>query len=87
MKTALKITITPEKSRIIVEVDSCIFALQAIPSVISILLFWPLVITQTWGLLQQSKLNEYVMDLIKKSLQQIVESSKGTATNGSPCFG
>lgn len=84
MKTALKITIKPDDSHIVSEAGVGIFGQQAIPTIISMLFFWPVLLTQTWGLIQQSKLDDHAMELIEKSLQRLNVSGK-TTTNGSFC--
>ena len=45
-KTALKIAITSGRSQTDVRASVGIFGLQAVPSAISLLLFWPLLVTQ-----------------------------------------
>ena len=84
MKTALKITIKPDGSHIIAEAGVGIFGQQAIPTIISMLFFWPVLLTQTWGLVQQSKLDDHAMALIEKSLKRLTVSGK-TTTNGAFC--
>lgn len=58
MKTALKITLVPQNSSISFEAGVGIFGQQALPAVISMLFFWPVLITQIWGLVQQSNLDD-----------------------------
>lgn len=84
MKTALKITIKPDDSHIIAEAGVGIFGQQAIPTIISMLFFWPVLLTQTWGLIQQSQLDDHAMELIEKSLQRLTVSGKKTI-DGSFC--
>ena len=84
MKTALKITMKPEGSYIIAEAGVGIFGQQAIPTIISMLFFWPVLLTQTWGLIQQSNLNDHAMELIEKALREL-ETSTPMTVNGSFC--
>lgn len=58
MKTALKITLVPQDNSISFEAGVGIFGQQALPTVISMLFFWPVLITQIWGLVQQSNLDD-----------------------------
>lgn len=58
MKTALKITLIPQSDSISFEAGVGIFGQQALPTVISMLFFWPVLLTQIWGLVQQSKLDD-----------------------------
>lgn len=68
-KTALKIAITPDRSQTNVRASVGIFGLQAIPSAISLLLFWPLLVTQIVGLVRQSHLDEEAMSCVEDSLK------------------
>ncbi len=58
MKTALKITLIPLNNAISFEAGVGIFGQQALPTVISMLFFWPVLLTQIWGLIQQSDLDD-----------------------------
>ena len=58
MKTALKVTLLPQGSNIHFEAGVGIWGQQAIPTVISMLLFWPVLITQIWGMVEQAKLDD-----------------------------
>ena len=58
MKTALKVTLLPQNSNIRFEANVGIWGQQAIPTVISMLFFWPVLITQIWGMVEQSKLDD-----------------------------
>lgn len=58
MKTALKITLIPLNNSISFEAGVGIFGQQALPTVISMLFFWPVLLTQIWGLIQQSDLDD-----------------------------
>lgn len=46
MKTALKITLIPQDNSIFFEAGVGIFGQQALPTVISMLFFWPVLLTQ-----------------------------------------
>lgn len=58
MKTALKVTLLPFDGKIRFEAGVGIFGQQAIPTVISMLFFWPVLLTQIWGMVEQSKLDD-----------------------------
>lgn len=58
MKTALKIALVPQNNSISFEAGVGIFGQQALPTVISMLFFWPVLLTQIWGLVQQSDLDD-----------------------------
>ena len=71
LKTALKVTITPNgSSSFTAEAGVGIFGQQAIPTALTMLVAWPVLIPQIWGLVQQSKLDEHVLALIQQSIDQ-----------------
>lgn len=63
MKTALKVTLLPQDNSIHFEAGVGIWGQQAIPTVISMLFFWPILITQIWGLVKQSKLDDKALGI------------------------
>ena len=65
MKTALKVTLLPQDNNIHFEAGVGIWGQQAIPTVISMLFFWPVLITQIWGMVEQSKLDDKALDIAK----------------------
>lgn len=67
MKTALKITLTPLSDKSVAfEAGVGIFGQQAIPTIISMFFFWPVLITQVWGLIQQSNLDDKAAEIVEK---------------------
>ena len=50
MRSALKVTLIPQTDGILFDANVGIYGQQAIPTVISMLFFWPVLITQIWGL-------------------------------------
>ena len=68
LKSALKIELVPQGGAVFVKAGIGIFGQQAIPSIISFFIFWPVLVTQIWGLIQQSKLDEEALRVIGESL-------------------
>lgn len=58
MRSALKVTLTPTMEGVLFDAHVGVYGQQAIPSVISMFFFWPVLITQIWGLVNQSKLDD-----------------------------
>ena len=58
MKTALKVTLQPREDAVLFDANIGIFGQQALPTVISMFFFWPVLITQIWGLVQQAQLDD-----------------------------
>ena len=80
MKTALKIVIRPQAGQIAIEAGVGVFGQQAIPTVISMLFFWPIMVTQIWGIVQQSNLDEKVIELSENSVFQYSKTVTGSST-------
>jgi hypothetical protein len=69
LKTALKITLIPTGVHSFsAEAGVGVFGQQAIPTALTMLVAWPVMIPQIWGLIQQSKLDEHILELIQHSL-------------------
>lgn len=68
MKTALKIKLVPKDNRIQFDAGVGIFGLQAIPAAIALFVTWPVVLTQIWGLIQQSKLDDKALNIVEREI-------------------
>lgn len=78
MKTALKITLIPLDNGISFEAGVGIFGQQAIPTIIMWFFAWPVLITQIWGLVQQSKLDDKAL----AAAQSVIAENVGGSTFG-----
>lgn len=76
MKTALKVTLIPHSNGIIFDANVGIFGQQAIPTVISMFFFWPVLISQIWGLVEQAKLDDKAITICKNTILKNAFSSK-----------
>ena len=80
MKTALKVTIRPNDNKsFTAEAGVGIFGMQALPTAGMLLVAWPIIIPQTWGLIKQSKLDDHVLDLIQNAVNK--HSISGQSSN------
>lgn len=84
LKSALKIELVPQDGAVFVKAGIGIFGEQAIPSIISLFFFWPVLVTQIWGLIQQSKLDEEALRVIGESLGRQKEAKKQTEPGRNP---
>ncbi|MGM9736039.1 MAG: zinc ribbon domain-containing protein [Candidatus Cryptobacteroides sp.] len=75
MKTALKVSLFPQDNGIHFEAGVGIFGQQAIPTVISMLFFWPVLLTQMWGMIEQSRLDDRAL----QTAQDVIARSNYTA--------
>lgn len=80
LKTALKINLCPQEGKIHIDAGVGIFGQQAIPSAISAIVAWPVVATQIWGIVKQSKLDDRAVSIAEKvvATDKIVTLSDGT---------
>jgi hypothetical protein len=60
MKTALNIKIEPVANGTTVDAGVGIFGQQAIPTAITLLVFWPVLVAQVWNMAQESNLPKRV---------------------------
>lgn len=70
MRTALKITLIPQNELISFEAGIGIFGQQFIPTVITWLVAWPVMITQIWGLVQQAKLDDMALEIANSVIDE-----------------
>ena len=63
MKTALKVTLLAQGQNVKFEAGVGIWGQQAVPTVISMLFFWPVIITQIWGMVEQAKLDDKALEI------------------------
>lgn len=75
MKTALKIEIHPAEHAVTVRASVGIFGQQAVPTAISMLIFWPILLTQLWGLVRQSKLDDEALGVVEANLRAAAAAS------------
>lgn len=84
MKTALNVTLLPQANLISFEAKVGIFGQQVVPTIIMLFVSWPVIITQIWGLVKQSSLDDKVLMVAN---QVILEHQNGTACPPPPPFG
>lgn len=63
MRTALKVTLVPQDGLIAFEAGIGIFGQQAIPTLLSLFVAWPVLLTQIWGLVQQAELDDKALEV------------------------
>ena len=80
MKSALNIKIEPVANGTTVDAGVGIFGQQAIPTAITLLVFWPVIIAQVWNMAQESKLDEEALNVAEESLKAHSSKAPGEAT-------
>ena len=77
LKTALNIKIEPVANGTRVEAGVGIFGQQAIPTAITLLVFWPVLVAQVWNMAQEAKLDEEALRVAEESLKSHSEAPSG----------
>ena len=84
MKTALKVNIIPNGNYIQINAGVGIFGQQAIPMVISMLFFWPVLIAQISGMVSQSKMDDRVMEIANNTIHRMTHQQNKSADPSIP---
>ena len=79
MKTALNIKIEPQSNGTRIEAGVGIFGQQAIPTAITLLVFWPVLVAQVWNMAQEAKLDQEALGVAEESLKAHSEAPSGAA--------
>ena len=77
MKTALNIKIESVANGTTVDAGVGIFGQQAIPTAITLLVFWPVIIAQVWNMAQESHLDDEAIRVTEESLKAHSEETSG----------
>ena len=70
MRTALKVRLEPEPGAVIARAGVGILGQQALPTVITMLVFWPVLVTQIWGAVRASKVDDEALSVVEAGLAQ-----------------
>jgi hypothetical protein len=81
MKTALNIKIEPVANGTTVDAGVGIFGQQAIPTAITLLVFWPVLVAQVWNMAQEAKLDEEALGVAEESLKSHSQAPSGAAAD------
>ncbi|MDV9173846.1 zinc ribbon domain-containing protein [Streptomyces sp. W16] len=77
LRTALKIDLVPQPTGTLVRAGVGIFGKQVVPFVIAMLVTWPVLLTQMWGLISQAGLDDEAIKVAELSLNRIHRLSAG----------
>ena len=80
MRSALKITLTPRSDGVVFDANVGIFGQQAIPTIISVLFLWPVLITQIWGLVEQAELDDRALAAAERAISGGTSGSSGASS-------
>lgn len=68
LRTALNIDIQPAIGGTVVKAGVGIFGQQAIPAMITLFFLWPVILTQAWGMIEQSNLDDEAVAQVESLL-------------------
>lgn len=85
MRTALKISLKPQNGGIVFDASVGIFGQQVIPTLIMWFVAWPVLVTQIWGLVQQSKLDDKALAIAEEVIRGNVTTSSAQPRFCSGC--
>lgn len=84
MKTALKVTLTPQTNGVFFDAHVGIFGQQVVPALVVYFVFWPIIITQIVGLIQQSKMDDRALEAAQRAIANSANNIY-TANTGKFC--
>jgi hypothetical protein len=82
LRSALKIEIEGQAYGTMVRAGTGIFGQQAVPTMISMLVAWPVLLTQAWGLVQAAGLDDEAIKVVELSLTR--GERAGVTPDGQP---
>jgi hypothetical protein len=80
LKTALNIKIEPVANGTTVDAGVGIFGQQAIPTAITLLVFWPVLVAQVWNMAQEANLDDEALRVAEESLKSHSSEAPSGAT-------
>ena len=80
VKSALKISLLPQGNSIVFNASVGVFGKHVVPTLLMLYVGWPLFITQLWGLIKQSQLDDEALAVAKRVIDEA--GVKGSAGSG-----
>lgn len=80
MKMALNLKLKALPDALEAEASVGVFGMQVLPALIAYYITWPVMLTQIWGLVKQSKLDDEVIAVVEEAVKQQREA--GSQKNG-----
>jgi hypothetical protein len=88
LRTALKVRLEPEPGLVMARAGVGILGQQALPTAISMLIFWPVILTQVWGIVRAAKIDNEALAVVEAALAKPAAPSPaaGPATGSTSGF-
>lgn len=71
LRNALNISLRPAGDSIYFQAGAGIYGMHAIPTTITLLVCWPVIFTQTWGLIKQAHLDDQALQVALSALNDM----------------
>jgi hypothetical protein len=71
LKTALKVEIKSQPGATLIRAGTGIFGRQVVPTAITMLVAWPVLLSQVWGLIRQANLDDEAIRVVEVSLNRL----------------
>ncbi|WP_327000388.1 hypothetical protein OHA72_35365 [Dactylosporangium sp. NBC_01737] len=69
MQTALKIRLECDEQALVARAGVGVLGQQALPTLISAFLFWPVIVTQVWGVVRAARMDNDAIMVIERSVE------------------
>jgi hypothetical protein len=79
LKSALKIELEARPKGTYVRAGAGVFGKQAVPTMISLFVTWPVLLTQVWGLIRESGLDDEAVRVVELSINRMLRLADGAA--------
>lgn len=90
LKSALKIDLEPRSDGLLVRAGAGVFGRQVAPTAITLFVAWPVLLTQVWGMIRDSSLDDEAIRVVELSVarsrrvSKLGDTASGAAVSGSP---
>ena len=74
-KTALNVSIWPAADGTNLAADVGLFRSQAVPTLITVFIFWPIILGQIWGLIKESEIDDKAVEVAEQSIRAHAKES------------
>jgi hypothetical protein len=84
MRSALKVRLEPNPGSVMARAEIGVFGQQALPTVVSMVVFWPILVTQVWGIVQAAKLDDEALRVVEEALTGVPATPPGAPPPAAP---
>ncbi|GIJ48340.1 hypothetical protein Val02_52260 [Virgisporangium aliadipatigenens] len=70
MQTALKIRLEEERGAVIARAGVGVLGQLALPALVATFVFWPVIATQVWGLVQSARMDNQAIEVVERAVER-----------------